>query len=277
MDKGSTTLGNVALLKYALENGIFVAWNLLAGFPGERDEWYAEMADWLPLLTHLQAPSSMITIRYDRFSEYWEQKDRYDLDLVPFDAYSYVYPLGAEDLAGLAYFFEDRKTGLNTLRTRGPGTQRMEQAIRDWRKLRRPRVDGTGGPVLMLHEEAERSIIVDTRPCAYSERTVLEGLEHAVHHACRRPRPRTALVQELRGTSGVAVTDAVVGSVIDGLIARKLLMQVGERVMALATREPLRPFVPMTEFPAGFNYGLARRSAAMQKQMMLVMAEALGA
>lgn len=276
MDKGSTALGNVALLKYTLEHGVFVAWNLLAGFPGEQDEWYGQMADWLPLLVHLQAPSSMITIRYDRFSEYWEQKDRYGLNLVPFDAYGYVYPLAPADLAGLAYFFEDHDANGRAVRQRRPGTLRMEQAIRDWRKLRRPRVDGSGGPVLTLHEEAERSIIVDTRPCALADRHVLEGLEHVTYRACRKPRLRSALVQELHAQTGGDDVNAA-EKAIESLLTRKLLLQIGDRVLALATREPVRPFVPMTEFPAGFNFGLVRRSAALQKQMMLSVSAALDA
>ena len=108
MDKGSTGLMNVQLLKHAREFGVRVVWNFLACFPGEKDEWYVEMTSWIPLLHHLQPPGGVVPIRYDRFSPYHSNPERYDIRLQTADAYRAVYPLPTEELAQLAYFFEDR-------------------------------------------------------------------------------------------------------------------------------------------------------------------------
>src|SRR6185295_10755723 len=52
--KGNSAWMNMRLLKWAEELGTQVAWNVLVRAPGEKDEWYAEMAEYLPLLHHLQ-------------------------------------------------------------------------------------------------------------------------------------------------------------------------------------------------------------------------------
>ena len=90
--------------------GIWVIWNHLFGAPGDRREWYDEIADWLPLIAHLQAPagSGLTRIRFDRFSPYFQRAAEHGLDLEPYPAYSQVYPLDAEALSRQAYFFVDR-------------------------------------------------------------------------------------------------------------------------------------------------------------------------
>src|SRR5437764_6330435 len=65
------------------------------------------MATLLPLLTHLQPPSSCSPIRLDRFSPFFTRSERHGLHRVrPSPAYYYVYPFGRREIARLAYFFD---------------------------------------------------------------------------------------------------------------------------------------------------------------------------
>ncbi|HYJ77994.1 MAG TPA: RiPP maturation radical SAM C-methyltransferase, partial [Longimicrobiaceae bacterium] len=73
MDKGVQGWQNVQLLRWAREFGVRMSWGMLWGFPGEEDHWYAQVACWIPLLEHLQAPSGLIRLRYDRYSVYHNQ------------------------------------------------------------------------------------------------------------------------------------------------------------------------------------------------------------
>ena len=57
LKKGNSSWINIQLLKWAAESGIYLIWNFLVNAPGEKDEWYQEMCQWLPLLSHLQAPT----------------------------------------------------------------------------------------------------------------------------------------------------------------------------------------------------------------------------
>src|SRR5207237_400357 len=105
MDKGIQGWQNVQLLKWARELGLRLSWSILWGFPGEKDDWYEDMAQWLPALTHLPPPAATPRVRFDRYSVYHEQARALGLILFPIGALSMVYPAGAGDLDALAYFF----------------------------------------------------------------------------------------------------------------------------------------------------------------------------
>ena len=106
MRKGTTGLQGVELLKWARELGIEVVWNYLWGLPGEDPAEYQRVAGLIPLITHLQPPNSVGTVRVDRFSPLFEDPDRFGISgLRPYPAYGYVYDLPPESLSRLAYFF----------------------------------------------------------------------------------------------------------------------------------------------------------------------------
>ena len=105
MRKGCTAIQNVQTLKLAAEHGLFVEWNFLTGFPGERTEHYAAMTALIPHLTHLQPPNAIGRVRADRFSPYHAQPDSFGTRIAPNPAYRFVY--GGDDaaLAAMAYHF----------------------------------------------------------------------------------------------------------------------------------------------------------------------------
>ncbi len=106
MDKGTTMLDNVRLLKWARYYGIRVCWNLLRGFPGETLADYQAELEVLRQLSHLQPPQAMGRIWLERFSPYFTDRDRYPLRNVrPLESYQYVYP-DTVRLDDLAYYFD---------------------------------------------------------------------------------------------------------------------------------------------------------------------------
>jgi ribosomal peptide maturation radical SAM protein 1 len=106
MRKGSTMLQNVRLLKWARYHRLDVSWNLLHGFPGEREEDYRRQLDVLELITHLDPPGAVGRIWLERFSPYFARADDFPLSDVTAEAsYRYVYPEEV-DLDAAAYFFE---------------------------------------------------------------------------------------------------------------------------------------------------------------------------
>jgi hypothetical protein len=88
--------------------GVEPVWNLLIGFPGELEEVYQKYIEMIPLLTHLSPPSGTYPVRFDRFSPYYSQADKYALKLRPLDFYPLIYPFETEDLSNLAYYFADQ-------------------------------------------------------------------------------------------------------------------------------------------------------------------------
>ena len=108
MDKGTTALQNVQLLKWSEELHIGLAWNLLYGFPGESPAEYRTMAALIEKLIHLPTPTGTGSIRLDRFSPYWKSPGQYGIkNMRPFWAYDIIYgQLPAEARTRLAYFFD---------------------------------------------------------------------------------------------------------------------------------------------------------------------------
>ncbi len=88
MGKGVTGLQNIQLLKWATEQGVTVAWNLLYGFPGETDRDYLALADVIDAVSFLPPPGSVHGIMIDRFSPYHSRPQEHGLvDLRPHDVY----------------------------------------------------------------------------------------------------------------------------------------------------------------------------------------------
>src|SRR5207237_3830856 len=77
MKKGTTAWRNLLLLKSGRAVNVYVVWMMLWGMPGEEDAWYEEMAQWLPLISHLQPSNGVSRISYDRFSPYHSQAREY--------------------------------------------------------------------------------------------------------------------------------------------------------------------------------------------------------
>lgn len=262
IDKGCTALTNVALLKWTREFGIRMSWNFLGDFPGEDDAWYAEMAEWLPLISHLQPPQEqspiprwtwrVTRIRYERFSPYHARPEKYGITLGPNRYYAYVYPLPTHELNDIAYFFEEAGDLAGPpphLRVdERPGRLALEAWVDGW--IRR---FWKGLPtILSLADDGAALRIIDTRACAVARSTVLEGLAREVYLACDVPQTVTSLTERLRAADGSgAPLEERVAEVLADLRARKLTLALNGKHLSLAVRGNLPPFPRAWEFPGG--------------------------
>ncbi len=261
MDKGTSGWLNVQMLKWTRGLGIRVSWNMLCGFPGEEDAWYGEMADWLPLVSHLEPPNDMRIIRFDRFSPLHTKQKEFGLSLKPSWPYPFIYPLSREQLEDLVYFFETdgrSPVHLNPFRHSreqmpslgGPGRDRLQKRVQEWVKLYR-----SDKPAIMrMTEEADRTFIHDTRPIAKSERVVLEGLDHRVHRVCDRATTEANVVAHVAKDGGPSVAASEVAAALARLKEAGLVAQFGQRYLALAVRGamPKLPWKNQDGYPGGW-------------------------
>jgi hypothetical protein len=130
----------------------------LAGFPGDRADDYAQMADLLPDLAHLEPPEGLGFVRFDRFSPYFDQSERFGIsNLRPKDAYFDIFPPWTRhDL--LAYYFDgDYMCGAFEC----PSIiERIQEQTLEWRE----RWTLSPKPVLaVVHLVADQYVVVDTR------------------------------------------------------------------------------------------------------------------
>jgi ribosomal peptide maturation radical SAM protein 1 len=265
MDKGLQGWQNVQLLKWARELGLRLSWSILWGFPGEKDDWYQDMADWLPALEHLQPPASTPRIRFDRYSVYHEQAQRLGLILFPMGSMSLVYPVGPADLDGLAYFF-DTEPGTGPLRyiqgisrelANSPGVQALVRACRQWAKAYA--AGRSAMPSLLMEDlpvEGGDGVlaITDSRGCATSGRHLLTGLARAVCLACAGAPRQGKLAEVVERDFGLAASAAEVAAVARTLTADRLVLPLDGRLVGLALRAPggrLPPYPDYTQFPGG--------------------------
>jgi ribosomal peptide maturation radical SAM protein 1 len=217
MDKGCTGFQNIQLMRWCEELGIEVAWNLLAGFPGESAAEYAKMAALVPLLTHLTPPCSCAQIRLDRFSPFHARGESYGFHKMrPARAYYFVFPLGRKELGRLAYFFDfdyedDRHT--NTY------LEPVQQEVQRWWSARsagdgkRPKLDArfTGGAVS----------ITDTRAVASAASHELTGIAAAVLAKCDVATTLPALAR----LPGMAGKETAIQMALDDLKQRGIVVE----------------------------------------------------
>ncbi len=198
LKKGTTALLNVLLLKRGKEAGLSIYWNMLHTLPDDKEEWYEEMAEMLPMLHHLQPPAGFAQIHYDRFSPYWLKREEYGLDLSPAFGYGMAYPFPAEDLWDIAYFFEtedQRSRFLNISPESRPGLAKLWEAMNAWRTLEHK----GGRPELYFTEEGGTFRVVDTRSITKGDGFELSplavGILEAAETGCQRNKLHAAVAQ----------------------------------------------------------------------------------
>jgi magnesium-protoporphyrin IX monomethyl ester (oxidative) cyclase len=251
LNKGTNTRINIQLLKWALEFGIYVTWNILQGVPGDTDDDYAEMAAMIPLLVHLQPPMGLAWIEFERFSVYHTCPERFGLRLAPRKTYAHIYPLTSEQIAQLAYYFEDAGGYAPGNHRGSPGILQLQRMQLEWlflwiRWWRR----GDNYRVALTMEENETGLrITDTRPCARQRDITLTGLEALVYTLCDKGPSLQGLLDSCRrsGYSDTALEQAP--AILEDFKTRRLLLTVKDRFLSLATRRADMPAA--ITFPGG--------------------------
>lgn len=248
MDKGTTALINIQLLKWAREFGVAVSWNVLYGFPGEESRQYAEMAEILPLLFHLQPPQAMLPMRYDRFSPYQTRPADYGIEVAPNRSYRYIFPLTSEQIDDFAYFYQSRAQAEENAPPDWPPSRKgeaygaVDDLITQWLKLFWSNLP----PLLSMTDDGERLLIFDTRPCAKERRVTLTGRARDLYLACDVPR---------RGGHFPESSE-----ILEDLCARRLMLTLDGQYLSLALRGSLPTVLRPWEFPggtAGYPAGVA--------------------
>lgn len=133
MRKGVTGVQNVWFLRASEELSVYNQWNILYGFPREEREEYAAIADLVPRIAHLEAPTGCGKIHLLRFSP--NHTDAHALgfvDVRPVPSYALAFG----DHPGLgeqAYVFEH---GYDDARDPFSYTRALDEACARWQELK---------------------------------------------------------------------------------------------------------------------------------------------
>ena len=187
MRKGTTALGNIEFLKWCEQARVYVDWNLLFGFPGERLEDYERTWELASLITHLKAPSSAGRIRMDRFSENFVHAEAPRLrQRAAVEAVRVRVPVRAVGtLADLVYYFDsDLRTPIDDQGY----LRRIAEHVSGWKR----RNDS------LLARRADGSLVIhDSRPAGLARQIVLTGVRKDIYEYLRHE-------EDARADRGVA-------------------------------------------------------------------------
>ncbi len=79
--KGTTAIRNIQFMRWCKEANIDLSYNILGAFPGDKLEWYLNMADLFNKIHHLNPPNHHLDIiMMHRFSPFQELKDDFNVD-----------------------------------------------------------------------------------------------------------------------------------------------------------------------------------------------------
>ena len=222
MRKGTRASQNVNLLRWARYYGIDVAWNILYGFPGEVASDASEQIALVPALFHLQPPDHCGRLRMERFSPLFDDRSSFPATYTrPGATYEYIYPASC-NLYDVAYFYDYEFQGSlddETYRGFGPLYDR-------WYELWA--LDPV--PSLVFSDSGESLTIRDNRDPGAPKTTELTPVEAAIYRSCSDEAISVrALVARLS-----EFTEADVHEALASLLSRRLMMQDGALVLALA-------------------------------------------
>ncbi len=250
MNKGVSAVKNIEFLKFAREAGIRSSWNMLSGFPGESDRWYGEMAEFLPLLFHLQPPNNLIKIFIDRFGSYQKNPEKYGLKISPLKVFSYIYPFAPSELAGLVYYFEqsDNEEFNDPRVFESPGKIALQKAVSRWIIS----FWSANRQMLTMTCGGSDYIVSDFRSCAVKLKHTLSGADYFVYQACDTSKTVENIVESITDKNP-EISEGEIKDSISKLSENKLLINIGGQFLALAVSGPLPALPDIKDFPGGFS------------------------
>ncbi|GAB3897992.1 RiPP maturation radical SAM C-methyltransferase [Kibdelosporangium lantanae] len=221
MDKGTTRLQNIQLLKWCKQYGVAPAWNLLFGFPGERTADYEEQLEVVKRIWHLDPPSGWGPVRLDRFSPYFDRPDVYGIvNIRPMAPYPFIYPFDDKILMRIASYFDfDYADG------RDPWTyaQPLVDLVTAWQN------DPHRGTMYAVERGADL-LLVDDPGTGRRRRATLRGWKADVYRRCDRIHKPAALVPE-----GVDMEELV--AFLDRCVAAGFMITQGGAYLSLAVEQ----------------------------------------
>jgi ribosomal peptide maturation radical SAM protein 1 len=226
MRKGSTSLGNIQLLKWCREYQISVDWNLLYGFPGETKQDYDQMLELLRAIRFLAPPTACGPVRMDRFSPYYESPLQFGMTHVrPMIAYKHLYPFSDESLRQIAYYFDyDYAPEVDP---RG-APEKVIRFVEQWQQ------EPERGCLTAVERGDDSLVLVDTRSDRLLTGLVLKDVEKAAYQYCDEAHSANNVARHLRNLFPQAPpADEPVVAFLDSLVANRLMVTDGMRYLSL--------------------------------------------
>lgn len=235
MNKGNRAIRHVELLKNFKTYGIHAFWNIIGGFPGEKEAWFAQMAEIIEQIKHFQPPNALRPMVIQRYNAYWKNPEKYGLALRPAPLYDYVYPDLPDFIAQVAYQFvqcdEEVQAKSENLALLGQAYQRLRDIIAEWNLSYVKNPDR-----LDMKDTGDTIEIIDLRKIAKSCTYVLTGLKRDIYRECAGVIKVDTLVQRLCDRYTREQIDAAITTLVDDC----LILRINGELLSLAVQDKLK-------------------------------------
>jgi len=260
LNKSIDVFDNIQLLKFCRQFGINVDYNLLFDIPGERENWYAETAGYLPLFFHFQPPHKLMPIIYQRFSYYFNHQSEYNLKLEPNKGYEYIYPLDKKDMYNIAFNFIDanslaRRKRLFDSESDSP-FKLFRNTINKWTKLWNKKNEYLpfieNKPELTMTDTGVELKIIDTRDSADQREFLISGIDRIIILESESAIKFDDLMRILHNQYNIRLSQSEFNQHIEQLRFNKLVFTDDNKIIALPLFNQTREYLPLSEFPGGY-------------------------
>jgi ribosomal peptide maturation radical SAM protein 1 len=229
MHKGTTMMQNLQCLKWGQEIGLKVRWNLLCGFPGESPVAYAQMAELVPLITHLSPPLMAAPIAMYRFSPLFEQSPQSGVTVKPSPVYAHIYPFDGQPLSNLATKFFYEYTSPQPVEEY---TRSLRDAVEIWREVH-------SRSQLVYTDDGESLKIYDQRPASVIEYQEYTGLQRLIYLACDEAQHVSRLQKLAARQADRPFSAQEVKDLLQPMLDNKIMLKEGQRFFSLATKDTI--------------------------------------
>ncbi|MFO7937884.1 MAG: RiPP maturation radical SAM C-methyltransferase [Kiritimatiellia bacterium] len=158
MRKGVSAFNNILFLKNCVSRGLYPEWNLLLFSPGEDESVLHKYSRDIPNLTHLQPPVGVFPVEFVRDSLYFDNPEKFGLNLEPHESLFYIYPFDRAAISNLAFRFYDKNADLPKMNF---WLEKLGGMIETWRE--RWSVAPEKRPRLILWRDEHSAVIHDSR------------------------------------------------------------------------------------------------------------------
>ena len=226
MNKGCRAIKQVETLKICRTYNVLLSWNLLCGFPDEREEYMAQIVELIPLIMHLENPNQIIHIVYHRYGEYTENPERYGLSIRPSKAYDFAFD-DRDFINRTSYVFEPTD---DAELAKYYGCQRMGDAYAKAQQLIKIWFNERFNPQrLDMNDTGDAINIFDMRNVSVHAAYNLTGLTAQLYRACRSVKSESTLIKMFPD-----VPTEKIRAELDKLCADKIMLNIGNEYLALA-------------------------------------------
>jgi len=226
MDKGTTGVQNVRVLRDSSELGLTATWNILVGFPDETFQDYQEVINQISALAHIQPPSSVGRIALQRFSPYFNKPELGFKSRKPASFYGVTYDLPDSTLENMVFLFEGEQRGVTEAQL-----EKLSALVKAWQKAYET------GSLLTYEIVTDGIVIRDSRQGWKNYCYLVEAqLDVMILTETRNAKSRNALHALAQKKLGIT-SDKIVTETLKALRAKGLVFEEDDFFIALPTAQ----------------------------------------